>query len=244
MTDISTYTPLKTIVSYLLDEVDKSYADFEKCWVLGLRSLTQMTYSISGEPITVRLPVLGNKTVAFPTNCLSWVKIGNLNESGEIVTLKINNSLTTYRDLNPNRLSQLTADINNSIGSLALVPYYSNFYYNNNCYQLFGIGNGIITYGDCRVDERNRVVILPPDFRYDSIMFEFIDIPEKNEDYQVPTCLQEAIIAFIKWKLKLAPRQEYYAALIEGRRSLPKKKVILQTLNQVIRESDSMKLRS
>jgi hypothetical protein len=60
----------------------------------------------------------------------------------------------------------------------------------------------------------------------------------------VPTCLQEAIISFCKWKLKLGSREEYYGAVVAGRRRLPKKKVNLQTINQVIRESDGLKLRS
>jgi hypothetical protein len=244
MTDVGVYTPLKQIVAYTLDELDKSNADFDKCWILSFRAMVAMNFSIAGQPVTVRLPVLGNKTVAFPANCLSWTKIGILNDKGEINTLKVNTALTNFRDVNPNRLADLTPDINNSIQSLPLIPYYSNFYYGGNYYQLFGLGNGLVTYGECNVDEKNRVVILPPDFRYDHIMFECIDCPEKNNDYQVFTCLQEAIIAFIKWKLKAGSRDDFIAAQTEGRRSLPKKKMILQTFNQVIRESESFKLRS
>lgn len=244
MTDLEIYTPLKRIVAYALDECDKSVADFDKLWILGFRALTNMQFQVAGQTVTVRLPILPNKTVPYPANCLSITKIGNLNENGEIVTLKINNSLTTFRDNNPNRLENIFPDINNGIGSVALVPYYSNYYYAGGCYQLYGVGNGVITYGECKLDDKNRVVILDPNFRYDDIMLEFIDCPEKNDDYQVFTCLQEAIIAFIKWKLKLGSMQEYYAAVVEGRRALPKKKVLLQTINQVIRESDGFKLKA
>jgi hypothetical protein len=243
-TDIKPYTPLKTIVSYVLDEADKSIGDFDKCWVLGLRGLTHLNYDVTGQIKTIRLPVQSNKTVPFPADCLSWSKIGNLNENGETVTLKINNSLTKFRDNNPNRLDDITGDINNGVGSVALVPYYANFYYNGDCYNLYGVGNGLITYGECRVDETNRVVILDPNFRFDSIMFEYLSSPQKDDDYQVPTNLQEAIIAFIKWKLKLASDKEYYGEVIKARRSLPNKKVILQNINQVIRESEAFKLRS
>jgi hypothetical protein len=244
MSDIQQYTPLKTIIAYLIDELDKSSGDFDRCWLLGLRCLTELTFDVSGETITVRLPLLGNKTVPFPADYLSWSKIGILNNNGEVNTLKINNSLTTFRDNNPNRLDKLTPDITDTIGNQALVPFYSNFYYGGGCYQLFGLGNGIITYGEVKVDEKNRVFIFPPDFRFDSIILEYISSPEKNSDYQVPTCLQEAIISFCKWKLKLGSREEYYGAVVAGRRRLPKKKVNLQTINQVIRESDGLKLRS
>lgn len=244
MTDVQTYTPLLTMCSLALDELDKSVADLDKLWLLGFRAIVSMNFSVAGQTITIRIPVSPNKTVPFPPNCLSWTKIGLLDDKGQINTLKINNALTTFRDNNPNRLQDLTPDINNSIGNIALVPYYSNYYYGGGCFQLYGVGNGVITYGDCKVDEVNRIIILDPDFKYDSIMFEFIDCPQKNNDYQFFTCLQEAVIAFIKWKLKLGPREEFYAAVIEGRRSLPKKKAILQTINQVIRESDGMKMRS
>jgi hypothetical protein len=75
-------------------------------------------------------------------------------------------------------------------------------------------------------------------------MFEYISSPLKNEDYMVETSMQEAVIAFIEWKLKIAPRELYVAAKIEARRRKPGKKVTLQTLNQVLRESNGFKLRS
>lgn len=245
MTDIGIYTPLRTIVGYTLDELDKSTGDEDRLWILGLRAMVALNFSIAGQPQTVRLPVLPNKTVMFPPALLSWSKIGVLDDQGQINTLKVNNALTTWRSNNPNRISALaTPDINNSIGNLALVPYYSNYYYGGGCYQLFGLGNGVITYGECKVDEINRVIILNPDFRYDSILVEGIMSPQKDYDYEVMTCLQEAIIAFIKWKLRVGSREEFYAAAVEARRSMPKKKFILQTFNQVVRESDGFKLRS
>lgn len=244
MTDIGVYTSLKGIVAMALDEEEKSIGSFDRCWILGLRGLTKITFSFAGQPQTVRLPVLPSKTVMFPPGLLSWSKIGIMDDNGQINTLRINNALTTFRDNNPNRLQALTPEINTSIGSLALVPYYSNYYYGGGCYQLYGVGNGIITYGECRVDEENRVIILAPDFRFDSIMVEGIMCPEKDNDYQVYTCLREAIIMFIRWKLKLAKREEFFAEAVEARRSMPKKKFILQTFNQVIRESDGMKMKA
>lgn len=243
-TDIKPFTPLKTIVAYVLDEEDKSFADADKCWLLGLRGLTHMNYDVTGQVKTVRLPVQPNQTVLYPADCLSISKSGILNDNGEMVTLKINNALTRFRDNNPNRLDNISGDINNSIDSNAVVPIFSNFYYDGDCYDLYGVGNGMITYGDCRFDDVNRVVILNPDFRFDSIMLEYLSSPVKDDDYQVPTNLQEAVIMFIRWKLKRASAQEYYAEVIKARRSLPNKKVLLQSVNQVIRESEAFKLRS
>jgi hypothetical protein len=244
MTDITQYVPLKQIVSYCIDETNQSIGSFDSCWVLGFRALVDMFLDVTAEAITVRLPVSENKTVAFPSDFISWVKIGILNANGEVSTLKINNALTTYKDTNPDRLEKLTADISDAAPLLLGSPFYLNYYYNSTYQPLFGVGGGLIQYGECRVDDANNLIVLPPDFRFDSVILEYISSPQKNGDYQVPLVAQEAIIAFIKWKAKTGTRQEYYAEKTNARRRMPKKKVSLQKINQVIRESEAMKLRS
>lgn len=243
--EIGKYTTLTTICLFFLDQYGKSIKDLDKVKLIGLRALTELNFDISGEPITVRLPLseTGNKTVRFPEGCMQWVKIGVLNENGEICTLKKNNALTTWNDLNPNRLP-FSPDINNSIGALANAPIFINYYFEGNFYNLFGVGGGLIQYGDMRVDDKKEVVILNPNFQYDHIMFEYISAPERDSDYKVLTALQEAVIAFIEAKLKLNTMENFYAESIKARRRLNGKKVELQTINQVIRESDAMKLRS
>lgn len=243
-TDIGRYVPLKTIVSYACDELDKSIGDFDKMWLLAFRGLVKSGFSVAFEPKTVRLPISGNKTVAFPNDYLSWTKIGILNANGEISTLKINTGLTTYRDANPNRLQQLTPDINDNINGILNAPFYYNYYYNGGYNTLYGVGTGLQQFGECTVDEVNGLIVLSPYYQYQDVMLEYLSSPEKDDDYQVPTVLQETIIAFIKWKLKLGDANSYYAELTEARRSLPKKKVTLQGISQVIRESEAQKVRS
>lgn len=238
------YIPLKTVVSYFSDQYDKSEGDQDRFWLLGLRGLVELHQDISGEPKTIRVPINPNMTATFPTDCLTWTKIGILNANGEVSTLKINNALTTYRDNNPNRISQLTADINDAATNLVNAPFYLNYYYNEGYYNLFGAGSGLVQYGECRVDDANQLVILPMDFKYSSIIFEYISSPERDQDFKVDIALQEAIISFIAWKLKLDSAQNYYAEVTKSRRRLNGKKVTLQGINQVIRESESMKLRS
>ncbi len=241
--DFQTKEPLLRIVDYTLDELKKSDGDRDRYWVLAFRAMVDLTYDISAQPITFRLPVNPNMTVNFPPGCISWTKIGILNNNGEISTLKVNNALTSWKDLNPNRLVDLTPDITDSLPTLIQSPFYLNYFYDGVYQPLFGVGGGLIQYGDIRVDEENRVVILQTDFKYPQILFECIYSPEKDGDYKVPTALREAIISFIKWKDKMGTREEYIADKINARRRMPKKKVVLQSINQVIRESETMKLR-
>lgn len=242
MTDINKYVPLKTIVSYTLDEEDQSIGTFDRYWVFAFRGLVDLMFDVTAEPITVRLPVLGNKTVPFPAGYISWSKIGILNNNGEISTLKVNDALTKFKDNNPNRLEKLTSDITDTYPLLINNPYYLNYFYNGVYQPLFGVGGGLIQYGECTVDEDNNLIVLNPEFRYDHIMLEYISSPEKNGDYTVPLYTQEALIAWIKWKAKKGTRQEYIAEKTNARRRAPKKRVNLQKFNQVIRESNGQKL--
>lgn len=246
MSEVGKYTPLKTIISYVLDQHDLNFQRyFDKCWVLGFRAMLDIGFDVSFEPKTIRLKVNQNQTATLPLDYISWTKIGLQDSNGEISTLKINNALTTYADNSPNRLQNLAqVQVNSSIGELSATPLFLNYYYNGTYANLFGVQGGLIQYGECRVDEKNGIIIFPPDFRFQYVLFEYISSPQKDDDYQIETCLQEAVIAFIEWKLKLSTPEMYYAMLTAGRRRLTKKKVTLQEINQVIRESEAMKLRS
>lgn len=243
-TDVKPYIPISQCVAMFLDEYNKSAGDEDKAWVMAYRALVDLGFNISSEPKTVRLPVLGNKTVPFPPDMLQWIKIGLLNNNGEVSTLKINNGLTTFRDNNASRLTSITPDITNAIPTLLGSPFFVNFYFNGFYNTLFGVGGGLLQYGECRVDSKNRIIVLAENFQYPHIILEYISSPEKDRDYHIQIELQEAVIAFIAWKFKLAPETDYYNRCIEARRRLPGKKVSWSTVNQVLRESTGFYLKA
>src|SRR5712675_1406053 len=137
MTDILPFTPLRTIISYALDEEQKSSGSEDRCWLLGLRGLSELNYEIGAQPKTIQLALNPNFTADFPNDCLSWSKVGLQDNNGELAVLKINTAITTYRDNNPNRLGDLTVQIDDGIGNFPIIPFY-NYYYSGNCYQLYG----------------------------------------------------------------------------------------------------------
>lgn len=247
MSDVGRYVPLKTVVQYFLDEpgVSKSDGDFDTNWILAFRGMVLMGLQCEWEPLTVCLPVQGNKTVILPPDYISWTKIGILTGAKEISTLKVNKAMTTLKDTNPNRLDYLNPDTNNpGFPDLALNPFFLNFYFGSWYSPLFGIGNGLIQHGECVVDEKNGVIVLSPHYCYPDLMLEYISSPQKNGDYQIETCLQEALIAFLEWKNKVNTELNFYARFREGRRSLPNKRITLQNINQSIRENHGFKLKS
>jgi hypothetical protein len=225
------FIPIMQICSEFLDEWDKSVGDMDKAYIMALRGLEQMHFNISAEPKTVRLAKNPNQTVTLPADYVQWIKIGLINANGEVVTLKVNNSLTTFKDDSPDRLSFLTPDINNSLlGNNVFLNYYLNGVYT----PLFGIGGGLLQPEGCRIDEKNNIIVLATDYQYPDVLLEYISCPEKDPDYQVDRRAREALIAFIAWKFRLGDSATFYARLTEYRRMI--KPVHLSTFNEVIRE--------
>lgn len=243
MSDLQQYTPLKTIVSYFLDENGKSMGDFDSAWIMAFRAYSDLGFDIAFEPESFRLPVNGNMTVTLPAGYIKWTKIGVINASGEVSVLKVNTSLTKFRDNNPNRLTDITPNVPDfDAASFAGSPFFYNYYFGNSYSPYFGIGNGLITYGDCVVDEKNKIIVLEPNFQYPDVLVECIVSPQSNGDYQIQTVCQEAVIAFIAWKMKVGSEQDYYLRKVEARRRL--KPVTLQEINQAIRENQKYALKS
>lgn len=235
------YIPMSEVVAEFLDQYDKSQADEDKAWIIGMRGLESISFNIAAEPKTVRIPKLGNNTVLFPADYVSWVKIGILNSNGEVLTLRVNNSLTTFRDNNPNRLELITPDVDSGLNSGRLSGAYLNWWDGQGYTPLFGVGHGIQNFGECRVDETNNLIVLGTDFSYDSVILEYISCPSKDTDYKVDRRLREPLISFIAWKFKLDTDTNYYARLLESRRMMTP--FNLQTFNQVIREQNKFCLK-
>lgn len=227
------YIPLKEVAAQVLNANGKSIGSMFKVMQLCYRAMEALHFNVSAEPSSVLLPVDGNLTVPFPPDYVQWVKIGLLTADGKVSTLKVNNSLTTFRDNNPNRLTNIVGEI----GGNWLSPngIYLNYFNGLGYVPLFGIGGGIVTYGDCRVDEKNNVIIFPPDFRYSNILLEYISCPQDNQGYEIDRRLREPIIAFCEWKLKLAPEKSFYDRAKEARREMFP--ISLQEVNQVLREN-------
>jgi len=245
MSDIQQYTPIMECVSMFLDQYSKSDKDRDKAWIMAFRGYRVMGFAASWEAKTVRLPVNGNLTVTLPSDYITWTKIGVLNASNEVSTLKVNNALTKLKDTNLNRQDYLTPNVPTiNFANIALNPFYLNYYFGNWYTPLFGLGSGLVQFSSISVDEKNNVIVLDPSYPFADLILEYISSPEKDGDYKIETCLAEAIIAFIEWKFKVGTEQNFYARFKEGRRSLPKKRFTLQEANQAIRENAGYKLKA
>ena len=199
MSDYKKYIPLKEVIHEYIDEARLTQGEYLRLWQIAFRGCEQLLLDVCAQYKTIRIKLNDNKTADIPKDYLKWVKVGVMNGYGEIATLTVNNKLTAYKDLNPNRLTDIASDTGD-IGDIVSNPYYYNFYNDGNYEQLFGVPSGLMTAGECNVDEDNGVIVLDPNFGYDYVMLMYSYAPEKDDDYTIPFECREALIAWLYYR--------------------------------------------
>ncbi len=204
---INKYVYLKDVINLYNEASKKSDGEFIRLWRISFRGLVQMGLNAFWDAKEVVLPVNSNLTVTLPDDYLMYVRVGTYNQNGEFQILNVNNQLGTFGDLSSDRLSKVQAQVNAISGYLlqdgsitspddvSMYPYYGK----NN----YGTGSRLLTPGSCKVDEKNRVIILDIYFPLPNVALEYIYAPEQDLDYQIPIEFQEAMIAWLNWQDKI-----------------------------------------
>ena len=196
------FITLDSCITDYLDEAELSIHKYSKCFSAAFRAMDDLGIDFFYQIRTVVLPVNANRTVNTPSNCLKVVKVGAINQAGEVMALNINYNLTSYADLFPNRIAKIEALAPpDSLVNLDLnVNAFNNFWSDNTFSTLYGLPSGAPFIGQYKVDDANGVLILDPSFAYDYVVLECVMLPQEGEEYYVPIQFREAIIAFISWK--------------------------------------------
>lgn len=213
--------PLKQIIAELIDSRDSSSHEFRRLYNIGVRGIREFNTDVVGTYTTKLLDVNANKTVDLPDDYVTYSKLGIINEKGEIVTLRLNNQLSTYnigRDLKSERFEdvpKITALTNPSI------PYsypfvFFNFFISNQSFNLFGLGGGGQNMGDYKFDEECGVIVLGPNFKYEKILLEYLSdgMDCDANDYMVDSRAAEALLAYVRWKSSLDMPKKYGQGII------------------------------
>jgi hypothetical protein len=238
---------LSDAVNMYIDEARLTTKDFRRLWAMAFRGLQEIGMDVSWTPKITVLPVNSNLTADLPDDYLEYVRVGVFNDAGEVATLKVNESLTRYRDTIPTRLT----DISSQIGGGPTTPEYPYWfgYWDGDYEHYFGVGSGLVQAGECRLDSANSVVLFDPQFAYSSVVFEYISSPVMDDDYTIDFRCQEALISFLRWKdiqslpstklvnisEKTMREREYYSQKKLARKRL--KPFRLQVAEQYIREA-------
>lgn len=195
------YISLEDVVKNYMSEADYSGAAFLRMYHLAIRGYDDIWQDISRAPKTRKLTVLDNKTVELPSDYVQWIKVGVINEKGEVATLRRNDKLSGYAATDNSRnavLPTLTSD-----QLLDTKDYmYRNFYDDgiNNYYNLFGLPAGTQNIGEFKVLDEDGVIILSPEFGDSEIILEYLATPyQEGETVLIPIQIREAIIAWLAW---------------------------------------------
>ena len=213
--------PLKQIIAELIDSRDSSSHEFRRLYNIGVRGIREFNTDVVGAYTTKLLDVNANKTVDLPDDYVTYSKLGIINEKGEIVTLRLNNQLSTYnigRDLKADRFEDVpnvTAITNPSIPYSYPFVFY-NFFISNQSFNLFGLGGGGQNMGDYKFDEECGVIVLGPKFQYEKILLEYLSdgMDCDANDYMVDSRASEALLAYVRWKSSLDMPKKYGQGII------------------------------
>lgn len=192
------YVSLDTVVNLYLDRSEQGVNKYYKCWQLAFSGMEEMGLDFFYQIKSVKLPVLSNLTVSLPDDYLNYTKVGVLNSVGEIIPMGYNNNLTTYADLQPDRLT-VTED-NTIIDIIQFnTPIWYNYWNNGAFSTLYGVPSGSPFIGNFKIDNHNGVLLLNENYGYDYVMLEYVATPKQGEEYYIPIQFKTALLWYIAY---------------------------------------------
>jgi hypothetical protein len=192
------YITLDSVVLDYINEAEYSNHKYFRLWHIAFRGLEDLGLDFFYQVKAVKLPINSNLTVQLPADYLNWTKCGVLNDRGEIIPLYYNDKLTTYADLQPERLTKTQDDTlfnPNDWGLNTWCNYWNGSIYTN----IYGVPSGAPFVGNFKIDTNNGIILLDENFSYEYLMLEYVASPKAGEEYYLPVQFREALISWIRW---------------------------------------------
>lgn len=192
------YASLDTVINLYLDRSEQSIHKYYKCWQLAFSGMEELGLDFFYQIKSVKLPVNSNLTVSLPDDYLNYTKVGILNNRGEIIPMGYNSNLTTFADLQPNRLEK-TQD--STIADIIQfnTPIWYNYWNNGAFSTLYGIPSGSPFVGSFKVDNHNGVILLNENYGFEYVMLEYVASPKQGEEYYIPIQFKTALMWYIAY---------------------------------------------
>lgn len=176
---------LDNIVSSYLSQFERPQSEYRRIFDIALRGFKFCNLHAVGLPTTIELDVLANKTAVLPADALSVIEIGWQDDTGHIVPLTQNSSMTMLNSTSTTRLAdaQLADPAVSTVTSL--IP---------------AIGDRIQLGYSYKIDYENSIIVLDYDFSEATIVVKYLPMfSEQSEDYVVSEYFEECILAWISW---------------------------------------------
>ncbi len=197
------YISVDSVIQDYLNESEQSQNKYFKCFHLAFRGFENLGLDFFYKVQSVKLPVNSNLTVSLPSDYLNWTKVGVLNDRGEIIPLYYNSRLTTYADLNPERLTKTQDDTLIDTSNWGLTTW-ANYWTGTSYTNIYGVPSGAPFVGNFKIDSDAGVLVLNETFAYDYIILEYVASPTETQEYYLPVQFRDALIAWLWWKDKKA----------------------------------------
>lgn len=199
MSQHQAWITLESCINDYIVEAELSNNKYFKLFHLAFRGMEDCGIDFFYQIKSVKVAVNENKTVTLPPDYLNYTKLGILNGLGELVPLKYNDKLTTYKDLSSSRLADTSSSNFVNIYSYSS-PVFFNFWNGSTYYNMYGVPVNGIYGGGFKIDIQNGVILLDTAFSWSGLVLEYVASPTEGEEYYIPMQFREAIIAWLAWK--------------------------------------------
>lgn len=217
MKDLMKYTNLETIVYEYINQANLPNAAFLRLWPIAVRGFKDLFRTTTSEIVTRKLTVMPNKTVALPADYDKLLKIGILNEDGQLLFLVQDRGLSSYAPLDPNRIA---LNIGSVSGTHDYENVFRNYYNGRSVLNLYGVPYGTAYYGSYKLDEENGIILLSSDTSSTDVFIEYRVNPVANNDFRISDIASDALIAWLAWKdiSHVAPGRRSNPTMVAQRR--------------------------
>lgn len=205
MSQHQSWISLDSAIYDYISEAELPQEKYFRLFHLAFRCMEDLGLDFFYQIKTVKLPVNANKTVTLPGDFMQYTKLGILNGLGELVPLRYNEKLTTFADLQPNRIAQTSASNFMNYYSFSS-PVFFNFWDGTSMGNMYGLPGGYIYGGGFKIDIANGVILLDAAFNWNGLVLEYVASPEAGKEYYIPVAFRETVIAWLAWK-DIANRQ-------------------------------------
>ncbi len=193
------YITLDSIIYDYINSAELSQNKYFKLFHLAFECMEDLGIDFFYQIKSVKLPINSNKTITLPPDYLNYTKLGILNANGEIVPLKYNNKLTSFADLNPNRIANTNSNNFANFYSFSS-PTFFNYWDGNSYTNLYGVNYNNLYGGGFKIDQSNNVILLDSNFSWVDAVLEYVASPLQGEEYFVPMVFRSAIKDWLAWK--------------------------------------------
>jgi len=190
----------KIVKEILIEQGETNLNKFARYLQFGISGLREFHLDTTGVPKIIALTVNANGTADLPNDYVSYLKIAVCGFDGNLHSLAYNPNMCMSVDFDD------CGNINPNPGGFdgGLIGEFwdiGNHYRNGqNTGGYFG-STPINRFGNYRIDEKNRLIILQ-NFTGENLVLEYLADLDMNENgtFEVHPYLVEAIKAYIQWK--------------------------------------------